>query len=96
MSSPQVTKDKQGAPSFDLILLGTGDDGHCASINPGTEEAKAKSGYVLPIPAGSKPGKPQAHPRKIVSSLKTAAQQSFFTLPIVASHISSLHADSHT
>jgi 6-phosphogluconolactonase/glucosamine-6-phosphate isomerase/deaminase len=32
--------------------LGTGDDGHCASINPGTDEAKAdvKTGpWVLPI-----------------------------------------------
>ena len=45
-----------GAPSFDIILLGTGDDGHCASINPGSEQVKASSGYVLPIPAGDKPG----------------------------------------
>jgi 6-phosphogluconolactonase len=45
-----------GAPSFDIILLGTGDDGHCASINPGSEQVKATSGYVLPIPASDKPG----------------------------------------
>lgn len=44
------------APSFDIILLGTGDDGHCASINPQSDQVKAKSGYVLPIPASDKPG----------------------------------------
>ena len=45
-----------GAPSFDIILLGTGDDGHCASINPGSAQVKATAGFVLPIPAGDKPG----------------------------------------
>jgi 6-phosphogluconolactonase len=55
MKSNVLTKSN-GAPSFDLILMGTGDDGHCASINPNTDEAKAKSGWVLPI--AEVPGKP--------------------------------------
>ena len=36
--------------------LGTGDDGHCASVNPNSDEVKATSGWVLPIPPSDKPG----------------------------------------
>ena len=56
MAADSKLSKVKGAPSFDIILLGTGDDGHCASINPGSAQVKAKSGYVLPIPAGDKPG----------------------------------------
>jgi 6-phosphogluconolactonase len=56
MASPVLAK-ANGGPCFDIILLGTGDDGHCASINPGSAEVKATSGaYVLPIAKGDKPG----------------------------------------
>ena len=55
MADPKLPK-VNGAPSFDIILLGTGDDGHCASINPGSAQVAATSGYVLPLPAGDKPG----------------------------------------
>ena len=51
MSSPVVSQ-VQGGPAFDWVGLGTGDDGHCASINPGSAEAKADiktSAWVLPI-----------------------------------------------
>ena len=59
MASTAAVPQANGGPAFDIILLGTGDDGHCASINPGTDEAKASatSGpWVLPLPAGDKPG----------------------------------------
>jgi 6-phosphogluconolactonase len=57
MASPMLTK-ANGGPSFDIVLLGTGDDGHCASINPQSEQVKApaSAGYVLPIAKGDKPG----------------------------------------
>ena len=51
LTSAVISKSNDG-PCFDWIGLGTGDDGHCASINPGTDEAKAdvKNGpWVLPI-----------------------------------------------
>jgi 6-phosphogluconolactonase len=50
--SSSVITQQNGGPSFDWIGLGTGDDGHCASINPGSDEAKAdviNGPWVLPI-----------------------------------------------
>lgn len=57
MASPLLSK-ANGGPSFDIMLLGTGDDGHCASINPQSEQVKAaaSAGHVLPIAKGDKPG----------------------------------------
>jgi 6-phosphogluconolactonase/glucosamine-6-phosphate isomerase/deaminase len=58
LTSPVISQ-VNGGPAFDWIGLGTGDDGHCASINPGTDEAKANiktSAWVLPIaPNASNP-----------------------------------------
>ncbi len=58
MQASTVLPKAGGAPCFDIVLLGTGDDGHCASINPGSDQVKApaSAGYVLPLPAGDKPG----------------------------------------
>ena len=38
-------------PSFDCILLGVGEDGHCGSLHPGSDETKAtgKGKIVLPM-----------------------------------------------
>ena len=36
------------APSFDLILLGIGDDGHTASLFSGTEALEEKNRLVWP------------------------------------------------
>ena len=58
LTSPVISQVR-GGPAFDWIGLGTGDDGHCASINPGSDEAKADvktSAWVLPIaPNASNP-----------------------------------------
>jgi 6-phosphogluconolactonase/glucosamine-6-phosphate isomerase/deaminase len=55
--SELVPKNKHGVPSFDLVLLGTGDDGHVGSLYPNTPELI--NGYgtgklVMPINSGGK------------------------------------------
>jgi 6-phosphogluconolactonase len=43
-----------GEPWFDVLMLGIGPDGHCASLFPGRPEVDA-NGYVLPVTDSPKP-----------------------------------------
>ncbi|MBI3777220.1 MAG: 6-phosphogluconolactonase [Gammaproteobacteria bacterium] len=38
-----------GMPQFDLLLLGMGDDGHVASLFPGTDAAREQRKLVMPV-----------------------------------------------
>jgi 6-phosphogluconolactonase len=40
-----------GLPSFDLLLLGIGDDGHTASLFPGNEEIDVTDRWAVAVPA---------------------------------------------
>jgi 6-phosphogluconolactonase len=44
------------SPMFDLILLGVGEDGHTASLFPGSESLRERSRLVVPVYLGE-PGK---------------------------------------
>ncbi len=42
-------KFKENPPVFDLILLGLGEDGHIASLFPGTDALEEKEKYAVPL-----------------------------------------------
>jgi 6-phosphogluconolactonase len=49
-----------GIPSLDLVLLGLGSDGHCASLFPGKPEVEERERRVVPVPeAGLEPYVPR-------------------------------------
>ena len=44
-----------GIPEFDLILLGVGEDGHTASLFPGSKALSEKQRFVLPVFSDASP-----------------------------------------
>lgn len=50
-----LPRDADGAPVFDLIVLGVGPDGHVASLFPNRPELAPTDRWVLPIKASPKP-----------------------------------------
>jgi 6-phosphogluconolactonase len=54
------TLREAGSPEFDLVLLGIGPDGHCASLFPGQETLAERSRLVVGVPeAGLEPFVPR-------------------------------------
>jgi 6-phosphogluconolactonase len=49
-----------GVPRFDLLFLGIGDDGHTASLFPGSPELDVTDRFVVNV---EHPGMPPEHPR---------------------------------
>ncbi len=50
----------EGVPSFDLMFMGIGDDGHTASLFPGKPALDVRDRFVTYVP---EPGMPPPHPR---------------------------------
>jgi 6-phosphogluconolactonase len=46
-----VELDADGVPSFDVVVLGVGDDGHTASLFPGEATVSVTDRLVAPVPA---------------------------------------------
>jgi 6-phosphogluconolactonase len=47
----RVLPDEEGVPSFDLVVLGVGDDGHTASLFPGDPAVRVMDRLVVDVPA---------------------------------------------
>ena len=57
LSADKLPRNAEGVASFDLMLVGVGDDGHVGSLYPGREEVLDASGrWVLPVQKESGPG----------------------------------------
>lgn len=48
LASPGMVKSPAGLPVFDLVLLGTGEDGHVGSLHPKSDEVKATGQVTAP------------------------------------------------
>jgi len=65
--------DKETSPTFDVILLGVGEDGHTASLFPGSPALEEKSRWVVAVDAP-----PSYSPKKRIT----------LTLPVINKSIS--------
>jgi 6-phosphogluconolactonase len=53
--SSVLPRDAEGFPIIDCMLLGTGPDGHIASLFPNSSELAQKEGWILPVTNSPKP-----------------------------------------